>query len=502
MGELVVSIISLIILIPIIFFLPLGLTNKGKGLLIIIAFVFANVGILAKSNFQIWQTALIILLLTALTVYILDRRFHNLLFSKSVDEKQADPLLQEVDLPPDTEQPNDVQMEQENNISFIKDDALEVREMLLEVNQEEEIREKSVLEPEVLHDEDLDVETSFLNERNETIVEENIPVEESEEKGYMADIELLLENDELEEPVMEQNSSEIDEQEESHSSVELEVLNFEDNMEDSTVEEEIGFDSVIEESDTKSAELETLRPEDILESELLEDGALNELELAQREVAASLIEEEDDALLEDEENELEEFPILEEEDRDDALIDMKEDESAKPQIEETLISDELEYLYEESVFEIVAEDTTMEEIVVTDEFDPETEVGDLVDELDTDLIPDIPDEDEVPSSTEKEEQTMILQQQIFHTMVSQINLAKKQMSPHSYEQYVKEYLHPEIPIQEYYTFVSLLIEHYIRQKESGKLEDLLTDLSGKFTNYPVLDMEIQYLLKQYCEKTR
>lgn len=496
MGELVVSIISLIILIPIIYFLPLGLTNRGKGLLIIIAFVFANVGILAKSNFHIWQTALIILLLTALTVYILDRRFHHLLFSKSVDEKQSDPLIQEVELPSETKQLNDVQMEQENNLSLIKDDELEVREMI-HADREVEISELFDPEPEV-RDDGLDMETAFLNERNETIVEEDIPVEEPMEKGYMADIESLLEDDELEEATTAQRSNEIGEPEESHTSVELELLNFEDKLEDSAKEEEVAFNSEMDEIETETAELETVNPEEILESELLEDGVLNELELAQREVAASIVEEEDELLENEETSAPEEFPILKEEERNHALIEMNDEESDNLQTEEPLISDELAHFDEESPYEIEAEDTTLEEIVETAEFDTDREVGDLVDVVETDFISAISDEDE----TEKEEQTSTFQQQMFHTMVSQINLAKKQMSPQSYEQYVKEYLHPEMPIQEYYTFASLLIEHYIRQKELGKLEGILTDLSGKFTNYPVLDMEIQYLLKQYCEKTR
>jgi hypothetical protein len=85
-------------------------------------------------------------------------------------------------------------------------------------------------------------------------------------------------------------------------------------------------------------------------------------------------------------------------------------------------------------------------------------------------------------------------------MVSQIDHARKQMTPHEFEKYVKEYLHPEISAQDYYTFASILIEHYIRQKELNKLQGLLADLREKFTDYPVLQMEIQYLFKQYCEK--
>jgi hypothetical protein len=100
---------------------------------------------------------------------------------------------------------------------------------------------------------------------------------------------------------------------------------------------------------------------------------------------------------------------------------------------------------------------------------------------------------------EVSEETRALQQQMFHLLVSQLELEGKRLPAHQYEMLIKEHMIDSLSPHDYYTFASMLTEHYIRNKELGKLNELLCDLREKFAKYPVLSMEIQYLYEQYCK---
>ncbi|PAE21724.1 hypothetical protein CHH80_04690 [Bacillus sp. 7504-2] len=427
MGELVVSVISLIILVPIIYFLPLGLTNKGKGLLIIIAFIFANVGILAKGNFPIWQTALILLLLTVLTVYILDKRFHHLLFLKK-NEKHSEPLLYNEEFityeeeNKESEQPFLEQFEQ-HSLSFVQEEEQASEERLLEIEQIEDLGEETNEADMIEKDVEEIVEPPFLTEKNDEI-------SRIEKSTYMTEIEMLLESEELEN--FPNDAETIDIVDKNTFSPQSEVV----NLEESDIKEE----DAISESGREGA-----KETSVLESIFLEEEASYQLELAQKEIAAG-----------------------------------NEGALSLLQIEN----------FDHNSLHKIAEATSLAAL------EESPYIGSDRDDEDENLQFDIKNQ----STIAKGEQRTNLQQQMVQTMVSQIEHARKQMTPPEFEKYVKEHLHPKISAQDYYIFASILIEHYIRQKELSKLQGLLADLREKFTDYPVLDMEIQYLFKQYCEK--
>ncbi|MDF1506888.1 hypothetical protein PZE06_01695 [Robertmurraya sp. DFI.2.37] len=430
MGELVVSVISLIILVPIIYFLPLGLTNKGKGLLIIIAFIFANVGILAKGNFPIWQTALILLLLTVLTVYILDKRFHHLLFLKK-NEKLSEPLLYNeefVTYEEENKEAEEMSLEQfeQHNLSFVQEEELVSEERLLEIEQMEDLGEETNVGDRIEKDDEEIVDPPFLTGKND----EMSGIEKS---TYMTEIEMLLESEELEN--FPNNIETLDIVAKNSFSPQSEVV----NLEDSDRKE----DDASSESGSQEAEA-VAQETPLLESIILEE-AFSQLDLAHKEIAAG----------------------------NEGAMSFLQTESL-----------------EHHSLHKTAEATTFAALEESSYIDSDRDDGD------ENLQFDIKNRVIIAEG----EQRTSLQQQIMQTMVSQIDHARKQMTPHEFEKYVKEYLHPEISAQDYYTFASILIEHYIRQKELNKLQGLLADLREKFTDYPVLQMEIQYLFKQYCEK--
>jgi hypothetical protein len=78
---LIFSLISLIILIPIIYFLPLNLTKKGKITVVAVSFLIALAGLLTKVFMQLWQSILLLIGLILLLSMILTKKFSPDLFS-------------------------------------------------------------------------------------------------------------------------------------------------------------------------------------------------------------------------------------------------------------------------------------------------------------------------------------------------------------------------------------------------------------------------------------
>ncbi|WP_042354902.1 hypothetical protein [Bacillus rubiinfantis] len=124
------------------------------------------------------------------------------------------------------------------------------------------------------------------------------------------------------------------------------------------------------------------------------------------------------------------------------------------------------------------------ELAVAD-FDTEERMAITTVEMDTQ--PELYDEKEA------------IHKQFFATMLSQIELKKKIVDDTHYEQFLKECLHPELPVAEYYTFAILLARHYLSTGKVEKLPLLLDELEEKVTNYPILLQEIQFF-KSLCSK--
>lgn len=660
MEELIVSVVSLIVLVPIIYFLPLGLTNKGKGLIILVAFLFANLGILAQNTFHLWQTGLILLLLTILTVYIMDKRMSKIIFSNVTEEKESiefspadieakvvtTEIIDNSVTDEKTVASKEIDFEEEVTIledvstPLIEEEPFEIEELsfaptkheLEEVNEEESI--VNALQEEPIVDNEVDDETAFLLDREHVLEEVAVTKLDDEDysEGYMSEIERLLESDEedfkiedildnepiqtdiLEDVEISENTNYTDTllndlvDVEADKELELDVLQFvdeEDNPHEKLAEISLPTDTEkmlendleLEDTATEEVEIEELHFEEVeevlnqevidakeevdLESITTEEVELEELYFG--EIEEILNEEEvndvkvdmemeeiihpaefesmleDDLDLEDAIDEEVEIEVLNFGNNEESVIDfekvtdtgtlsVEEKEDLLPEddfiLGDSLVNDDSFYEHlnsevaaslideeepiiqedvQEQINEIEVADDLLEESadnkleeavpVVEDELQEEEEV---LDSFEAEVIEnnveephesesEEMEEPQAPIETEakaKQEQKSALQQQLFHTMVSQLHLARKQMSSEEYEELIKEHLHPELPTQDYYTFASLLIEHYISHKEVDKLKVLLTSLDGKFEKYPILDMEIHYLYKQYCENTR
>lgn len=90
-----------------------------------------------------------------------------------------------------------------------------------------------------------------------------------------------------------------------------------------------------------------------------------------------------------------------------------------------------------------------------------------------------------------------LKREMFQIMLSQIEIARKKIDKNKFEQLVKDYMHPGLSLSEYYTFASLLIQHYLSNKEFEKLKSLLDDLEEKYQDFPIILQEIKFLQTHY-----
>ncbi|EIJ79051.1 hypothetical protein PB1_15874 [Bacillus methanolicus PB1] len=89
--------LSLIFLVPILYFIPTGLTKKGKLIVLTVSFLLASFGLVANRSLGLWKTGLILFILTICITYILIKRMESALF-EDVEKiaEGADQLLEPV----------------------------------------------------------------------------------------------------------------------------------------------------------------------------------------------------------------------------------------------------------------------------------------------------------------------------------------------------------------------------------------------------------------------
>lgn len=88
MISMIWALSSMVVLLLIITFLPLGLTNKGKFFLVLTSFLLALGGLAAVVSFPLWETALMLVLLIFFTAYFLDKKMGFFLYKASPDSKE------------------------------------------------------------------------------------------------------------------------------------------------------------------------------------------------------------------------------------------------------------------------------------------------------------------------------------------------------------------------------------------------------------------------------
>jgi hypothetical protein len=82
--------ISIFLLLPLLWFMKLGISKKGKVIIISSSFFISLLALLTQITYPIWQSILICLLLIAITTYFLNKRFANIIFEMNVHHYELD----------------------------------------------------------------------------------------------------------------------------------------------------------------------------------------------------------------------------------------------------------------------------------------------------------------------------------------------------------------------------------------------------------------------------
>lgn len=172
---------AMLLLLLIVFFLPLNFNLKGKFTVVLSAFAIAMGGLAAVNLFPIWQTLLILLVLTFFVSYILDSRVGTKLYKTLASDEDF------------IEDDSDLSFSNHNAEIISEFDLLELDEIDSDTPSVIKIPASlSPSEPESIQSLDDSLEVPFLQDS----VTDKIDVEESNEleitDGYLADIESLL----------------------------------------------------------------------------------------------------------------------------------------------------------------------------------------------------------------------------------------------------------------------------------------------------------------------
>ncbi|MCC3356555.1 hypothetical protein [Bacillus sp. REN16] len=421
MESLLFAIISLLLILPIIYFIPFGFTKKGKIIILISAFIVFIIGLAARTVMSVWQTGIVLILLAIGVTYILATRFGNKLFEK-----------------------NEYELGSENKvIKFELEDGIE-EEMRSQVVHKEELilptfePSASLSIPEQTDENQLE-NTDFLDET----IDERFELEEVSEVQNELNNEIVYEEIEDKKEVQISNNNNLDDLL-KELELELETANQKsEEADEAVVETTVNNDNIDELEEIEVKDLYTYsQPE------------LEEINIDSLQVANDHQEEE--------------------------LID---------------IADETN----DEVMEVI-EDTKIEEYS-EDEIIPNNSPSDS--EMKNELLEinenDVNLHNQEPEVIDIQEEKDVTKQLLFNSMVSQINLSKNQLSSTQYEKLIVDHLHPGMSDHDYYTFVSLLIDHYIETKQYEELSSLISKNMNRFKEYPVILQEINFLLEEYCK---
>ncbi|EOR25506.1 hypothetical protein A499_05086 [Niallia nealsonii AAU1] len=199
MSLYILALLSLVIVVPVMYLLPLGLSNRGKFITIGLALCVSAIGILSRELFPIWQSILIMLLFLIIASYFLMKNWSKVLFelSEEVAESVTENVQETIEVKDSKATTNSV-IEEEDIITYVSN--INSEEIL--INEENVTLDKTVDSLDVELDLDV-IEKLELTEQEEAIypsVEEQEILDkelddEAVEKSYLAEIEKMLDED-------------------------------------------------------------------------------------------------------------------------------------------------------------------------------------------------------------------------------------------------------------------------------------------------------------------
>ncbi|MFD1018921.1 hypothetical protein [Thalassobacillus hwangdonensis] len=454
-----------------IFALPLGLNRKEKVTLSVVAFLIGSVGQLTTILYSFWIALLFVLLLGAIVTYMMLTRFG---FSISNGEEDAGdvavarvnsftpkslknhPLFVKPGANDEEENENTIEAENEPADQHPHEEASEelISEEIIEDPSDiaEEQREENEIP--VSDEDELDSEQS--NSKDSITPEEELATSRAQQDSV--DIEAEEDDYKLDEVTQEEIDALLNSNEDQFDSVhQEEESNFEIDLDEELISAEIEEFGNEDEADIASTSNE---------QEKIEESLSPEEELA---VARTLETEP--------ESDQEEFS-LDEDMSEGILFDQ---------------DDELEVLFDDEEALLEAQSPEEEHVIESDEILEDSDVVPTKEELDY--------KEEGLASIEEPEKNndAKVKEQMLHLMVEQLENLEEQLPSDQYVLYVKQHFHPELSDLEYYSFVRLLIKHYMKQEAWQELSILIDQLLERFEPYPIIVEELSFIQSELCE---
>ncbi|MCC5801384.1 hypothetical protein [Rossellomorea vietnamensis] len=141
------SLLALILLLPILYFIPIGISHGGKLLIAGVSFGLTLLGLVASAQYPMWLIGLMLLALLAILSYVMEQRFSGLLVvaaghDQDVKEEKSHKTPAHVEFKSDLHSDKEVS----NEVSEVKDveETAGVEESVKEIESEDHKQEDVV----------------------------------------------------------------------------------------------------------------------------------------------------------------------------------------------------------------------------------------------------------------------------------------------------------------------------------------------------------------------
>lgn len=436
MEAYIFALIAFLLFIPIIYVLPTGFTKFGKFLILGIAFMLALIGILLQTILTLWQTILIMIMLLTVVALFIEKKYGKTLFQKKEMSSEPGKKVIKFELEDDIEEI--IQFDGKGP-SIVKHEETEV------------ISNENVANPDKIH------QPNFADQIDELPVTET-PLPNVSKLEEIPTIDTI---EELKDLTIKQESIASRYLQDDNVDVELIGVteNVEIDVEKAIAEVSVTKEDVIDQHENSSSILDEL----IKEVEKDENRIAEKLPIKPTKLVKEL-----------------QSPYIE---IDDSV---EEESTEESNVDENDSAIEIDNMTIEEIGTTMSDEDTIS--LENESSSQEPTISDMIAEEIEEAEMNIP----VGNSQ--------LKQQVLQIMVSQLKLLQKSLPSAQYEKLIISHLHPDLSDRDCYTFISLLIEHYVLEEKYQKLLTLLMEYRGRFKKYPIILQEINYLLEEYCKK--
>lgn len=214
------SLLSLILLLPILYFIPIGISVKGKLLIAGIAFGLTLLGLVASTQYPIWMIGIMLMVLLGLSSYMIEQRFTGLLVLSTgtemdQEEEPAHKVHEYKGLKENLHNKKDETEAEEEKLDLIEDtvSSVPVEDDVAPIEMED-LHEIEVMAEELETDEsikqDEPLQAIDIIEVNPSDETESIKVDEDESEWFIENSGEYGDNEDLNEMEDGNESSDID----------------------------------------------------------------------------------------------------------------------------------------------------------------------------------------------------------------------------------------------------------------------------------------------------